>query len=148
MAQETQTGTLSQPRGVGWGGRWEGGSKERGYMYTYDWFIVEVWQKTIKLCKAIILQLKNKKSTGVGCHFLLQPSPGVFSNSCPLSWWCNLTISSSVVPFSSCLQSLPASGSFPMRQFFPSGSQSIGSEGQSPSVWASLHVVYHLIYSE
>ena len=40
--------------------------------------------------------------------------PGGCSNSCPLSWWCHLTISSSVVPFSSCLQSFPASGSFPM----------------------------------
>ena len=35
LAQETQTGALNQPRGVGWAGRWEGGSKERGYMYTY-----------------------------------------------------------------------------------------------------------------
>ena len=49
-----------------------------------------------------------------------------YSNSCPFSWWCHPTISSSVVPFSSCLQSLPASGSVPMNQFFTSGSQSIG----------------------
>ena len=54
------------------------------------------------------------------------PTPGVYSNSCPLSRWCHPTISSSVVPFSSCLQSCPASGFFPMRQFFASGSQSIG----------------------
>ena len=53
------------------------------------------------------------------------PTPGVYSNSCPLSWWCHPTISSSVVPFSSCLQSLPASGSFQMSQFFVSGGQSI-----------------------
>ena len=44
-------------------------------------------------------------------------SPGVFSNSCPLSWWCYLSTSSSLAPFSSCLQSFPASGSFPMSQF-------------------------------
>ena len=49
------------------------------------------------------------------------PSPEVYSNSCPLSQWCHPTISSSVVPFSSCLQSFPASGSFPMSQFFTSG---------------------------
>ena len=49
------------------------------------------------------------------------PSPGVFKNSCPLSWWCHPTISSSVVPFSSCPQSFPASGSFQMSQFFASG---------------------------
>ena len=49
-----------------------------------------------------------------------------YSNSCPLSWWCHATILSSVIPFSTCLQSFPASGSFPMSQFFASGSQSIG----------------------
>ena len=54
------------------------------------------------------------------------PIPGVYPNSCPLSQWCHPTISSSVVPFTSCLQSFPASGSFPMSQFFPSGGQSIG----------------------
>ena len=54
------------------------------------------------------------------------PIPGVYSNSCPLSWWCHPAISSSVVPFSSCPQSLPASGSFPMSKLFASGSQSIG----------------------
>ena len=54
------------------------------------------------------------------------PIPGAYSNSCPLSWWCHPTISSSVDPFSSHLQSFPASGSFPMSQFFASGGQSIG----------------------
>ena len=54
------------------------------------------------------------------------PTPGASSNSCPSSQWCHPTISSSVVPFSSCLQSFPASGSFPMSQFFASGGQSIG----------------------
>ena len=54
------------------------------------------------------------------------PTPGTCSNSCPLSWWCYPTISSSVIPFSSCLQSFPASESFPVSQFFASGGQSIG----------------------
>ena len=54
------------------------------------------------------------------------PTPGAYSNSCPLSRWCHPTISSSVIPFSSCLHSFPASGSFPMSQFFTSGGQSIG----------------------
>jgi len=54
------------------------------------------------------------------------PTPRVYSNSCPLSWWCHPTILSSVVPFSSCLQSFPASESFPVCQFFASGGQSIG----------------------
>ena len=51
---------------------------------------------------------------------------GTYSNSCPSGWWCHPTISSSVVPFSSHLQSFPASGSFPMSQFFASGGQGIG----------------------
>ena len=54
------------------------------------------------------------------------PTPGAYSNSCPLSRWCHPTISPSVAPFSSCLQSFPASGSFPMSQFFVSGGQIIG----------------------
>ena len=54
------------------------------------------------------------------------PAPRTCSNSCPLSWWCHPTVSSSVVPFSSCLQSFPVSGSFPMSQFFASKYWSFG----------------------
>ena len=53
-------------------------------------------------------------------------TPGAYSNTCSLSQWCHPTISSSVIPFSFCLQSFPALGSFPMSQFFASGGQSIG----------------------
>ena len=74
------------------------------------------------------------------------PTPGVHSNSSPLSQWCHPAISSSVVPFSSCPQSLPASESFPMSQLFAWGGQSTGvsalasfppkkSQGWSPSEW-------------
>ena len=56
----------------------------------------------------------------------LSPTPRVYSNSCPLSQWCHPTISSSVIPFSSCLQSFPASGSFQISQFVTSGGQSTG----------------------
>ena len=80
------------------------------------------------------------------------PTPGVHPNSCPSSQWCHPAISSSVVPFSSCPQSLPASESFPMSQLFAWGGQSIGvsalasvlpkkSQGWSPSEgtgWISL----------
>ena len=62
------------------------------------------------------------------------PAPGVYPNSCPLSQWCHPAISSSVVAFSSCPQSFPASGSFQMSQLFTSGGQSIG-------VWASTSVL-------
>ena len=54
------------------------------------------------------------------------PTPGVYLNSCTLSQWCHPTIPSSVIRFFSCLQSFPAPGSFPRRQLFTSGSQSIG----------------------
>ena len=54
------------------------------------------------------------------------PTPGVYSNTCPLSRWCHPTISSSVIPFSSCLQPFPASESFPVSQLFASGGQNIG----------------------
>ena len=54
------------------------------------------------------------------------PNPEIYPNSCPLSWWCQPTISSSVVPFSSHLQSFPASGSFQINHFFASCGQSIG----------------------
>ena len=56
----------------------------------------------------------------------LSPTPGVYSNSCPLSRWCHPTTSSSVISFSSHFQSFPASGSFSVNQFFTSGGQSIG----------------------
>ena len=76
-------------------------------------------------------------------------SPWVYSNSCPLSRWCYPTNSSSVIPFSFCLQSFPASGSFPMSQFFTTGGQSIGAsasasvlpvniQGWFPLRWAGL----------
>ena len=58
-------------------------------------------------------------------------TPGVYSSSCPSSRWCHPAISSSVVPFSSCPQSLPASGSFPMSQLFAWGGQSIGEGSHS-----------------
>ena len=74
-------------------------------------------------CPANSLQSHGLQPTRFLCP---SPSPGVCSNSCPLSQWCHPTISSTVVPFSSCLQSFLASGSFPTSQLFPSGGQSIG----------------------
>ena len=59
-------------------------------------------------------------------------TPGVYSNSCPLSQWCHLTILSSVIPFSSSPQTFPPSGSFQMSQFFASGGQSIGVSASTP----------------
>ena len=59
------------------------------------------------------------------------PTPRACSNSCPSIWWCHTTISSSVIPFSFCLQSFPPSGSFPMSQFFTSGGQSTGASASA-----------------
>ena len=59
MSQETQTGALYQPRGVGWGGRWEGGSKGRGHMYTYGWFMLRFDRKQQNSVKQLFFH-KNK----------------------------------------------------------------------------------------
>ena len=69
------------------------------------------------------------------------PTPRIYSNSCPLSQWCHSTISSSVIPFSSHLQSFPPSGSFPVSQFFELGGQSIG-------VSASISVLQMNIWTD
>ena len=84
------------------------------------------------------------------------PTPRVYPNSCPLSRWCHPTISSSVVPFSSCLRSFPASGSFQMSRIFASGGQSIGVSAStsiltmntldwSPLGWARIAMPYFIL---
>ena len=81
-------------------------------------------------CSAIFnsLRLYGLQHARIPCP---SPAPRACSNSCPSSWWCHATISSSVVPFSSCLQSFPASGFFPVSQFFASGGQSIGASASA-----------------
>ena len=91
----------------------------------------------------ILLWLNLERSSGQFSHSVMSDSlrphglkhtklpcpsktPGIYSNSCPSSWWCHPTISSSAAPFSSHPQSFPASGSFLMSQFFASTGQSIG----------------------
>ena len=71
-------------------------------------------------------------------------SSGACSNLCPLSRWCHPTISSSVIPFSSCLQSFPASGSFPMSQFFESGGQSMGASASTSVLSMSIQCLFPL----
>ena len=75
------------------------------------------------------------------CNRLCCPSlsPGVCSNSCPFSWWCYLTISSSAVPFSFGLPSFSASRSFPMSRLFESGGQSIGSSASASVLQMNIH---------
>ena len=92
----------------------------------------------MKFCRALLLFSRAIVSNSLWPHGLQHttlpcpsPSPRLCSNSCPLSQWCHLTMSSSVVPFSSSLQSFPASGSFPMSQLFASGDQSIGASASA-----------------
>ena len=85
------------------------------------------------------VQLCNPIDYSVPGPSVLHHSPGVCSNSCPLSQWCYLTISSSAAPFSFCLQPLPASGSFPVSQFFPSGSESIGASASALVLPVNIH---------
>ena len=79
-----------------------------------------VTQSCLNLCYPVNFRHQD---TRLPCP---SPTPRACSNSYPLSQWCHLTISSSVIPFSSCLQSFPASGSLQMSQFFTSGGQSTG----------------------
>ena len=96
--------------------------------YPFIWYFLQ-FSSVAQLCPTLLWPhgLQNAR---LPCR---SPTPGAYSNSCPLSQWCHPTISSSLVPFSSCLQSFPASGSFQMSQFFTSGGQSIG-VSDSPSV--------------
>ena len=101
------------------------------YNYTVIILATTVLVTTVPLC--CLSQFSHSVvSNSLGPHGLQHarlpcpsPVPRACSNSCPSSRWCHPTISSSVVLFSSCLQSFPASGSFQMSQFFPSGGQSI-----------------------
>ena len=105
---------------------------------TWWFFLVMVMEATKFLPVKIVLTNASFPTKGqlLSCVRLFETpqttahqassTPGVYSNSCPLSRWYHPTISSSVIPFSSCLQFFSASGSFPMSQFFPSDGQSIG----------------------
>ena len=127
-----KAGALGWPWGMGWGGRWEVGS---GWgKHVHPWLThVNVWQKPPQYCKVIQFNSVTQSCLTLWPHEpqhtrppCSSPTSGVHPNPCPLSRWYHPTISSSVVPFSSCPQSLPASGSFQMSQLFASGGQSIG----------------------
>ena len=95
-------------------------------MYIYDNIIYTYIRSSVQFSRSVVsdpLWLHGLQHIRLPCP---SPTPGACSNSCPLSWWCHPTISSSVIPFSSSLQSFPASGSFPKGQFFGLGDQSIG----------------------
>ena len=88
-----------------------------------------------------IFQLHGLQHVRLPCPSL---SPGICWNSCPFSRWCHSTIPSSVTSFASCPQSFPASGSFPMNQFFTSGGQSIGASASALILPVSIQDWFHL----
>ena len=90
------------------------------------WFMLATQFSSVHICRSWVsdsLRPHKLQPSRLPCP---SPTPRTCSNSCPLRRWCHPTISSSVVPFSSCSQSFPASGSFPMSQVLVSGGQSIG----------------------
>jgi len=99
-----------------------------GVFFT-SWATMEAqidWVSSVQFSHSVVsnsLWLHGLQHTRPPCP---SPTPGAYLNACPSCQWCHPTISSSVVPFSSCLQSFPASGAFPMSQFFTSGGQSTG----------------------
>ena len=104
---------------------WVAVSYSRGACWPRDWTLVS--------CLSCIQFSRSVVSDSLRPHGLQHsrppcpsPTPGVYSNLCPLSWWCHPTIPSSVIPFSSHLQSFPATGSFQTSQLFVLGGQSIG----------------------
>ena len=90
------------------------------------WFLTELSRTSVQFSHSVMSDSLRPHGSQHARPPCPSPTPGVYSNSSPLSRWCHPTISSSVVPFSSCLQSFPASGSFPRSQFFASGGQRIG----------------------
>ena len=91
----------------------------------WGWRIRQVWD-SVQFSHSVLsdsLQSYGLQHARLPCP---SPTPGACSNSCPSSQWCHPAISSSVVPFSFCFQYFPVSGSLPVSQFFPSGSQCIG----------------------
>ena len=110
----------------------------------FSYFLIPVqFNSVAQLCPTLCDPMNCMQHTRPPCP---STAPGIYSNSCPSSQWCHPALSSSVVPFSSCPQSLPASESFPTRQLFTSGGQSIGvsalanvlpmnTQGWSPLEW-------------
>ena len=97
-----------------------------GLLFKNEWIYFFTAEYSVQFSRLVMsdsLRPHEPQHTRPPCP---SPTPGVHPNPCPSSQWCHPTISSSVIPFSSCPQSFPASGSFQMSQFFTSGSQSIG----------------------
>ena len=112
--------------------RWDDISISLRILYSLLWSkIISLLQLTVQFSHVVVsdsLRHHRLQHTRFPCP---SPTPGASSNSCLSSQWCHQAISSSVVPFSSCLQSFPASGSFLMSHFFASGHQSVGASASA-----------------
>ena len=114
-------------------GFWKGSWRKRRtslpsvhYPFHMPWYILKLLFSSVQFSLSVVsdsLRPHELQHTRPPCP---SPTPRVHSDSCPSSRWCHPAISSSVVPFSSCLQSFPASGAFPMSQLFTGGGQSTG----------------------
>ena len=109
------------------------GRRRAGIMLIWRWWMLEEVMKKSSVQFSSVQFSHSVMFDSLWPHWLQHtrfpcpsPTPGACSNSCPLSRWCHPIISSSVVPFSSSFRSFPASGGFPVSQFFASGGQSIG----------------------
>jgi len=117
--------------------------KIQGYDYVFLWILIESIS-SVQFTHSVVsdsLWPHGLQHARLPCP---SPTPGVYPNSCPLSWWCHPTISSSVIPLSSCLQSFPASGSFPMRQLFTSGGHSIGVSALASVLPKNTHLIFRM----
>ena len=97
-----------------------------GLSLSYLRIILDLGSHSVQFSRSVVsdsLRPHGLQQARLPC---LSPTPRACSNSCPSSWWCHPAISYPVISFSSCLQSFPTSGSFPMSQIFTSGGQSIG----------------------
>ena len=94
--------------------------------YWSQWIFLYISSHSVKLSHSVMSDYLRPHGLQHATRPCPSPTPWACSNSCPLSQWCHPTISSSVIPFSSCLQTFPSSQSFLMSQFFTSGGQSIG----------------------
>ena len=96
-------------------------------LYTRDFWEGNLWSlQSVQFCRSVVSHSLRPHESQQARPPCPSPAPGGHPNLCPLSQWCRPTISFSVIPFSSCPQSLPASESFQMSQLFTSGGQSIG----------------------
>ena len=134
------------------------GEGKGGMIWEWHWNMYIQFSSVQSLSHVWLFATHESQQTRPPCP---SPAPRVYPNSCPSSWWCHPAISSSIVPFSSCPQSLTASGSFPMSQLFAWGGQSIGvsalasvlpkkSQDWSPlewNGWISLQSKGHMLAS-